>query len=173
MKNTLLIVTALSVSPLAFSAPNEITFMGEVSANTCNVDINGQDTEPTVLLPTVSTADLTAATSYAGETTFSLNVSGCEVSAQATSIDVTFVANNSSANGNLANTGTATNVELALKRGASRFDMSSPVVDADAITVATGDTSATVDYAVEYYSHAGGATAGSVISTVQYALSYL
>ena len=96
-------------------ANNTITFLGEVSDQTCEVAINGATANPTVLLPTVSTADLAVAGSVAGETPFTLSVSGCTIHAtQALPIKTVFVGNSVTAAGNLGNTGTATNVSLQI-----------------------------------------------------------
>ena len=77
--------------------------------------------------------------------------------------------------GNLANTGTAQNVELQLltdSAGTTPIDLrtGTPVAG---ITVAAGNTSGGHDFAVQYFSPNGGATAGTVVGTVQYAISYL
>lgn len=77
--------------------------------------------------------------------------------------------------GNLANTGTAQNVELQLltdATGTTVIDLRDPTPVAG-ITVAAGSTSGEHDYAVQYYSPNGGATAGTVVGTVQYAVTYL
>ncbi|MEF0731625.1 type 1 fimbrial protein, partial [Citrobacter freundii] len=72
-------------------------------------------------------------------------------------------------------TGTAQNVELQLltdSAGTTPIDLrtGTPVAG---ITVAAGNTSGEHDFAVQYFSPNGGATAGTVVGTVQYAISYL
>ncbi|GGM90398.1 fimbrial protein [Shewanella xiamenensis] len=155
-------------------ANNTITFLGEVSDQTCEVAINGATANPTVLLPTVSTADLATAGSVAGETPFTLSVSGCTINAtQALPIKTVFVGNSVTAAGNLGNTGTATNVSLQILDavGGNAVDLTG-VATVDGLNVAAGDSTASHDFAVQYYAE-GAATAGTVVSSVQYAISYL
>lgn len=155
-------------------ANNTITFLGEVSDQTCEVAINGATANPTVLLPTVSTADLAAAGSVAGETPFTLSVSGCTINAtQALPIKTVFVGNSVTVAGNLGNTGSATNVSLQILDavGGNAVDLTG-VATVDGLNVAAGDSTASHDFAVQYYSD-GAATAGTVVSSVQYAISYL
>ncbi|MDT3295786.1 fimbrial protein [Shewanella sp. SP2S2-6] len=155
-------------------ANNTITFLGEVSDQTCEVAINGATANPTVLLPTVSTADLAVAGSVAGETPFTLSVSGCTINAtQALPIKTVFVGNSVTAAGNLGNTGTATNVSLQILDavGGNAVDLTG-VATVDGLNVAAGDSTASHDFAVQYYAE-GAATAGTVVSSVQYAISYL
>lgn len=155
-------------------ANNTITFLGEVSDQTCEVAINGATANPTVLLPTVSTADLAAAGSVAGETPFTLSVSGCTINAtQALPIKTVFVGNSVTVAGNLGNTGSATNVSLQILDavGGNAVDLTG-VATVDGLNVAAGDSTASHDFAVQYYAE-GAATAGTVVSSVQYAISYL
>ncbi|WP_194756367.1 fimbrial protein [Aliidiomarina indica] len=83
-----------------------------------------------MLLPTVNTSDLSTAGSTAGETTFTLALSGC--SGTATTTQTNFVGNNVDANGNLANIvadGYATNVALQLldAPGGAAIDLNSTI----------------------------------------------
>ena len=154
---------------------NTITFKGEVTEQTCEVTVNGVNARPVVLLPTVAKSELTSLDSVAGLTAFTLGVTGCTADTDALNIKTVFVANNMTQHGNLANTGTAQGVELQLMTdslGTAVIDLrnSTPV---DGITVAAGNTTGEHDYAVQYYSPNGNASAGTVIGTVQYAVSYL
>lgn len=156
-------------------ANNTITFLGEVSDQTCEVAVNGNATNPVVLLPTVSTADLASVGAVAGETPFTLSVSGCTVNAtDALPIKTVFVANNVTASGNLVNTGTATNVALQILDSVGGTGVNLTTVNTvDGLNVAAGASSASHDFAVQYISEAGTATAGTVVGVVQYAISYL
>lgn len=171
---------ALAVSGLFFGSsaamaagPNTITFMGEVSDQTCEVTINGNATNPVVLLPTATTAELASAGATAKETTFTLGVAGCDGTAFTS--NTVFVGNSVDANGNLTNVASsgAANVALQLldAPGGAVIDLnnSTPVAG---VTLAAGETEGSVDYAVQYISVAGGATAGPVMGSVQYAVSY-
>ncbi|EPG6758332.1 fimbrial protein [Citrobacter freundii] len=167
---------ALLLAQIAYAdSANTITFKGEVTEQTCEVTVNGVNARPVVLLPSVAKSDLAAAASSAGLTTFTLGVTGCTVDSNALDIKTVFVANNMTERGNLANTGTAQNVELQLltdSAGTTPIDLRTGTPIAG-ITVAAGNTSGEHDFAVQYFSPNGGATAGTVVGTVQYAISYL
>lgn len=155
------------------ASDNTINFQGEVTEQTCQVTVNGNAANPTVLLPTVSTTDLTAAGATAGKTAFTIGVTGC--SGTATTTKTVFVGNNVDTDGNLSNVaGTATNVALQLldTAGAAIDLHANPVAKVDGITLADTETSGSADYGVQYISTAGSATAGSVVGSVQYAISY-
>ncbi|MDE4917888.1 major type 1 subunit fimbrin (pilin) [Cupriavidus metallidurans] len=174
------IILAASVAPIMAHAAsgNTINFQGEVTDQTCQVTINGNAANSTVLLPTVSSTVLTTAGATAGTTSFTVGVNGCvapTTSAQA--IKTVFVGNQVTAAGNLGNTGTATNVALQLldpTTPSAPFNLNNPGGYAAAgLSLPIGATSATHDFAVRYISEPGGATSGSVLGSVQYAVSYL
>lgn len=181
--NTSLITRTLMASGIALAltqaayadSANTITFKGEVTEQTCEVTVNGVNARPVVLLPTVAKSELAAAASSAGLTTFTLGVTGCTVDADnALDVKTVFIANNMTDRGNLANTGSAQNVELQLmtdSTGTTAIDLRDALPVAG-IKVAAGATSGEHDYAVQYFSPAGGATAGTVVGAVQYAISY-
>ncbi|WP_174848103.1 fimbrial protein [Yersinia artesiana] len=165
---------AASTTVAMAASNNTITFQGEVTAQTCSVTVNGLDANPMVLLPTVSSGDLNASGKTAGKTTFTLGVSGCATGASDIDIKTVFVGNQVTTAGNLKNTGTAANVELQLLKDATTttgIDLNSGVAQ-DGIVLKAGDTSAEHDFAVQYFA-TGQAGPGSVIASVQYAVSYL
>lgn len=165
----------LGSSAAMAAGPNTITFMGEVTDQTCEVEINGNAANPVVLLPTATTAELAAAGSTAKETTFTLGIKGCDGTALTSK--TVFVGNVVDVDGNLTNTATsgAANVALQLLAvpgsQASAIDLNTTTPVAG-VVLAAGETEGTVDYAVQYISVAGGATAGPVLGSVQYAVSY-
>lgn len=167
---------ALLITQTAYAdSANTITFKGEVTEQTCEVTVNGVNARPVVLLPSVAKSELASTASSAGLTAFTLGVTGCTLDTDALDIKTVFVANNMTERGNLANTGTAQNVELQLmtdSTGTTAIDLRS-AAPIDGITVAAGSTSGEHDFAVQYFSPNGGATAGTVIGTVQYAVTYL
>lgn len=175
---THLLVLALAIAPaFAFAqSANTIKFQGEVTDQTCSVTINGNASTPTVLLPTVPTSALSAAGDTAGLTSFSIGVSGCTPMATAQSIKTVFVGNQVTSAGNLGNTGTATNVALQLLDPATpsaSFNLgNSAGYAATGLTLGASETSASYDYAVRYITETGHATPGSVLGSVQYAVSY-
>ena len=172
MKNIAIMVSGLILSTAAL-ADNTIKFQGEVADQTCDISINGNASTPLILLPTVSTASLAASGDTAGQTPFTIGLTGCTVSASATAIKTVFVGNNLTADGRMGNTGTAGNVALQL------IDPASPATPLDltgqtgaaGLSLAANATSAAYDFAVEYYAE-GVATPGSVLGSVQYSVSY-
>lgn len=167
---------AALMSSAAFAESlNTLTFKGEVTEQTCSVVVNGSSARPVVLLPTVSKSELTTASSSAGLTTFTVGVSGCTADSSALDIKTLFIGTNVTPDGNIANSGTATNVELQLlsdSSGSSVIDLGNPAA-VSGISIPAGETAGQHDYAVQYFSPTGGATAGSVVGVVQYAVSYL
>lgn len=178
MKKNLLALMLAAAPAFAFAqSSNTIQFQGEVTDQTCAVTVNGNASSPTVLLPTVSTADLATAGNTAGETHFTIGLSGCTApTTAARAINTVFVGNQVTTDGNLGNTGTATNVALQLfdpAVAAKRFVLSSSSgYAAPGLSLAVGATSASYDFGVRYISENGSATAGSVLGSVQYAVSY-
>jgi major type 1 subunit fimbrin (pilin) len=117
MKKHLLALSLAALPALAFAAPNTIHFQGEVTDQTCQVTVNGNTGDPTVLLPSVPAMSLAAANSTAGQTTFTVAVSDCMAPVSTTqAISTVFVGNLVTPAGNLGNTGTATNVAVRSDR---------------------------------------------------------
>lgn len=177
MKKHLFVLAAAALPVFAFAAPNTINFQGEVTDQTCQVTVNGNPANPTVLLPTVPASSLAAANSTAGQTTFTVAVSECMAPVSTTqAISTVFLGNQVTTAGNLGNTGTATNVALQLLDPAAPgtpFDLSpAGGFAAPGLVLAVGETSASHDFAVQYISELGGATSGSVLGSVQYSVSY-
>lgn len=81
MKKYLAMITgSLLVSSSAMAvSDNTITFQGEVSDETCSVVINGNQAKPVVLLPTVSTKELSEQGKTAGPITLILGCPGVPV----------------------------------------------------------------------------------------------
>ncbi len=174
MKNKLLLMTLLASASITAQAADTIYFQGEVSSQTCTVTVNGNSESPTVFLPTVSTAQLDTAGKTAGETPFTVQVSGCDAATSETNIGTIFMANNLTAENRIGNTGTAEFVSLELIDGLG----SSTVLNIDGTEANPGlvlnqdETEASHDFAVRYYAE-DAATAGSVKGSVQYAITYL
>lgn len=165
-------LAGLAFSSAALAADNVINFQGEVADQTCSVNINGNAASPLVLMPTVPASALAAVGRTAGETPFTIGLSGCTAG---TEIDVktVFVGNNLNAEGRMGNTGSAGKVSLEL------VDPASPTTPLDltgqtgapGLKIAEDATSASHDFAVRYHAE-GVSTPGSVIGSVQYAVSY-
>lgn len=176
MKHKLLALAtaAAALSPMVASASDgTITFQGAVKATTCAVTAPSSFT---VTLPTVSVGTLASSGAVAGATRFAIAISGC--SGSETQANAFFEAGSTvdAITGRLKNatgSGRATNVDLQLTTAAGTpIDLSK--ASGAQYTPQTGNivsNAATLEYAVRYYS-LGGASAGTVESSVTYSVVY-
>lgn len=174
IKMMTLALIAFSSTSMADSA-NTVQFKGEVSTQTCSVNINGDEANPVVLLRTVAATKLATKGATAGETTFTVNVTGCTTAASDTSIKTVFAGNNPTTNGNLGNTGDATNVSIQLLDSDATTPLSFAVgstATTSAMTLATGAVSTSQELTARYYAENAGVTAGTVNATAQFAITY-
>ena len=176
IKLSALIVLATTAVQANAASSGTITFNGEVTASTCDVDINGGGADATVSLPIVPATALETAGNTAGSTAFNMNLSNC--SGTLTTVSAFFEAGSSVdlATGRLKNqTGTATNVSLQLRDGSSaNLDVinagnTSQVANTTYVDASSG--TAILPYVVEYYAE-DAATPGTVESLVTYSLQY-
>jgi major type 1 subunit fimbrin (pilin) len=79
---------------------------------------------------------------------------------------------NVNADGRLTNTGTATNVDLQLLSGNDVLNAGSTEQTTSPKTVALTAGAGTLTYSAQYYA-TGAATAGTVLSAVNYSINYL
>ena len=98
----------------AAASSNTVQFKGEVSTQTCSVNINDNQSNPVVLLPTVAASKLATKGATAGDTTFTVNVTGCAAATSDTAIKTVLAGNNPTTNGNLGNAGDAAKVSIQL-----------------------------------------------------------
>ncbi|CAM2766637.1 major type 1 subunit fimbrin (pilin) [Pseudomonas gessardii] len=149
-----------------------ITFTGALVADTCL--IGGGSNDLSVSLPSVQTTSLAAAGQTAGDTPFSIVLSGCSPSVPVRAFFSSASSGIDGATGRLKNTGLATNVQVQLLNSAS-----APIALNNATAAAQGDTlkttnatgAATLTYTARYF--ASDATgAGSVNSSVMYEIVY-
>ncbi|MEZ6878808.1 fimbrial protein [Enterobacter sp. KBR-315C3_2022] len=168
------LLSVLSTAPAFASSDNTISFQGEVTDQTCSLTVNGNETAPIILLPTVAATSLAASGDVAGATTFDMGVTGCTSATSSTTISTVFVGNlvDTTNEGTLGNSGTAKNVNIQiLDSSDTAIDLSSTYTASGDLTLATGDTAATSTYTAQYYA-TGAATAGTVAASLQYAISY-
>lgn len=171
-------ILSVGISGVA-SADNTVRFLGEVSDQTCSIKINGTDSYPVVLLPTVSKSTLASAGSSAGDTPFSVTLSGCDVSATSVTgkAAARFVSNNIDGTNlsNIAASSPATNVAIQLLEGTTALDFTSGEAKTSQKTVGGdgGADTVTFDMIARYYSTAGSATSGAVEASAQFAVTYL
>ncbi|MDO1528616.1 fimbrial protein [Fulvimonas sp. R45] len=182
LASTLVVATAaLLASPMAArAADGTITFNGDITGQTCDINGNGTGGKDfTVTLPTVSKSTLASAGSWAGRTPFTIGLSNCSPAngnvstyfEPGTSVDL--------ATGQLivdSGANAATNVELALLNGdTSQIHVGATTAGADSSgseSVALSSGAATLNYYVQYVAYNGAATEGSVASRVNYTLVY-
>ncbi|MFC0226151.1 fimbrial protein [Serratia aquatilis] len=153
-----------------------ITFNGELTANTCEVIVDGQGANANVALPAIGTNQLTTAAQTAGRTGFNMALKNCIGTLKTASAFFEAGATVDQVSGRLKNmTGTATNVDLQLRDGSSAAET---VIAAGSQSQRTSTTyvnvesgTANLPYFVEYYAN-GPTTAGTVISSVVYSIQY-
>lgn len=172
----LAVAAAIAAPGLAFAA-NTINFSGEVTDQTCSAVVDG-NTDPTVVLNSVPVSALNGVGQVAGETSFTVQLTGCAApSGTEEHFTTLFQATNPTTAGNLTNTasGGATGVALQLLDGPSGTPVNlagGAAVAAGDIVLADGQTSTSYDYAVQYVAEDATVTPGPVLGSVTYTLRY-
>ncbi|PJI49731.1 MAG: fimbrial protein [Pseudomonas sp.] len=168
-------LAALSASAMhAQASDGTINFNGKVQDVTCTIKINGAGTgDGTVTLPTVSKTSLAGVGTTGGDTTFTIDLSGCtgsEVSGNP-GVAVFFEPGaNVTSQGRLKNIGSgAPEVDLAIFRNGSALQLGA--APASAFTNISG-TGASMPFTVKYYSNSATPSAGEVKSSVTYSIVY-
>lgn len=174
MKINLLATSLVIFSGYAAAVSNNtVQFQGEVNTQTCSVNVNGSDTTPIVLLPTVSTNSLSTAQATAGSTKFLVNITGCNTAAA--TIHTEFTGNNITTNGNLGNTGTAANVSIQIldSDGSTPLNfVNGSTVKTTAFVKSAGLAGVSQELTARYYAESTDVSAGSVVATTQYSIDY-
>lgn len=186
MKKTLVGLSILAVLGLGNTVANAassgtITFNGELTDSTCDVEVNGQSSDASVTLPTVSIKQLTQPGNTAGRTAFNMKLSDCVVGTEGGHSKVAAFfqpgATVDLATGRLKNTNTsgATMVDLQLLDVTGNYSAinvgNTDQVESMGYVDIESDGSAVLPYAVEYYAN-GQTTPGTVTSSVVYNLQY-
>ncbi|ELY4776485.1 fimbrial protein [Cronobacter turicensis] len=173
------ILTIATFSAQAAST-GTITFNGELTDTTCEVDINGQGSDATIVLPTVGVNQLTANGDTTGRTSFNMNISDCVIGTEGghSKVSAFFQPGNTVdlSTGRLKNVGgSATNVDLRLLDASNNYAAinvgNTDQVNNMAYVDINADGTANIPYAVEYYANAQ-TTPGTVTSSVVYNLQY-
>lgn len=192
MKKILLvasIASAMSLANVANAATGgTITFNGKISDQTCQVVLNGGSSATgSVKLPTVPKSALAATNNTAGQTPFSLDLTGCTSATTAFGVTAYFPDNSTNTDTatstlkNLETGGTAaTNVGLELLHEAvagtkSVVPLGKAISDTGYkyTTVAANATTAKMQYHVQYKNNgSAAATAGLVRGVAVYELAY-
>ncbi|MDI9240563.1 fimbrial protein [Lysobacter sp. LF1] len=182
--NKLLLSTALVAvlaAPSAFASSGKITITGLIVDGTCTVaagtNTTGTGGDLTVALDTAHTSDLAAAASYAMTKDFDIKVgggAGDTCNGKVSQLVYEDVAGGSmiNADGFLDNTGTATNVGVRLLNGVSRAPINLKTAANNPTATPAAGTPGVLKYAAQYFSKAGGASAGTVNTYVSYTVAY-
>ncbi|MGL5129910.1 MAG: fimbrial protein [Aeromonas popoffii] len=166
-----------SVGMAQAASSGTINFSGELTANTCEVTVDGQTANATVTLPTVGTNQLTTASDTAGDTGFVMALKNCSGALQTASAYFEAGASVDPMTGRLKNLNGAGAQSVSLEL----LDANNPTPSVinigshDQITSAgykdiSGGT-ANLSYIVRYYAE-GATTAGLVNSNVVYSIQY-
>lgn len=160
--------------PLSAAAMPTITFNGEVTAQTCQVKVN-EEVDGVVFLPTVSTKELSAAGATAGQTPFTISVSGCKATQADVAIALKLLGRNVTANGNLGNTATANaagNVAVTLGAADGTRIALQGLTNVPGLILPANQTSASMQLTAQYTAE-GKVTPGVVTAVAEYTVSYL
>jgi major type 1 subunit fimbrin (pilin) len=158
----------------AYASDGTISFTGNISTTTCSISVAGSGNNGAITLPSISTKALSAALATAGTAPFSISLSGCTGAATQAAI---WFENDSNVNaaGRLINTGTASNVDVAIYNTASStpipIGQTSSVFGSSGTAFPISSGSATLKYLAKYYA-TGVATAGTVVASVNYTVQY-
>lgn len=173
------LVLGLGISAGAMAADGTITFNGTVLATTCNITIAGGTAAATaatgtVNLPIVPASVFTAAGDTSFGTAFTIGLSGCNASLNGkTAAFHHFAGTSIKPDGRLNNTGTATNMAIALYSGtglSGTFINLNSALNTPTQTV-TG-AAATFPLFATYSPTATPVVAGTVVSNVDFFLNY-
>lgn len=169
-------IAMMSAGPVQAASTGTITFNGQLNSNTCDVVVDGQAADATVVLPTIGTNLLSTTGQTAGDTGFTMALNNCAGTLETASAFFEAGATVDSVTRRLNNTGTATNVSLQLLDG---YSPSRAVIEAGNQSQVNGNTyvnissgSANLPYIVRYFAE-GATTAGTVVSNVVYSVSVI
>lgn len=167
---------------MAVAADGTITFTGNVVDTTCTISGGTAAARDfTVALPKVSASALNADAKTAGDTPFTITLSGCKSGTNAATGTVrTFFENGANVDAStnrLKNTAAsgASKVQIGILNAGDRSVIKVGAPDASQnSTKATLDSSGgiTLNYVAQYVATGGAATAGAVTSSVTYSLVY-
>ena len=161
----------------AHAVDGTINFTGTVTADTCTVSVNDQ-TNPTLNLGTVNSADLASQGDTGPATNFALNLTSCPTTVTAAS--VTFSGNADSgmdsAFKNEASADTAAaNVGVQLYDASMAEVQPDAAVDVSSFLKPNADNtaeSASIPFTARMIAVADSATAGALVSHADYTVSY-
>lgn len=169
----------------ANAVDGSVTFDGKIVDQTCTVETSKKD--QTVTLPTVQSSSLAAANSTAGETPFTISLSGCKTKATSgiSKVKAFFLPNATKVDENthnlinIATNSPATNVQVqllnkdltAINVGENITDQSVNGTEINDTNKTDGTVTAELKYFARYYA-TNPVTAGKVTSKVEYNIVY-
>lgn len=186
MKNTktILAIMAACAFPLshqALASDGTINFTGKIEDITCTINVDSGSATSTVTLPAVPKSALGAIGSTAGDTPFTIKLTGCTgtgVSATAKDVAVYFEpGGNVNAAGRLNNTISETaaeGVDVALYRANSPTTplMLGVIPTAGYAQISTGTPTATMNFVAKYYATTAAVDGGDVTTSATYSIVY-
>lgn len=151
-----------------------ISFTGSISTTTCTISVRGSGNNGSISLPSISSKALPIASATSGTTPFSISLNGCTGAATQAAV---WFENDSNVNaaGRLVNTGTASNVEVAIYNTTASahilIGQTSSTFGSSGMAFPISSGSATMNYLARYHA-TGVATAGTVVASVNYTVQY-
>ena len=194
-KNTLALAVALTLGSAGVQAADgTITFNGVVTAAACtsiasvtaDSVVNGPlPINATLTLPNVTSTTLNAASgTYAGQTPFSIQLTGCEATTALNNVRAVFTSAASPAGdahvmANTATTTPAADVAIAImqQNGTTQIDLNGgtakdPGASLPVLAVPSAPGPVTLNYKAAYKSLSTSVTAGNVTGVADFVISY-
>ncbi len=170
-----LIAGLLALAPLASQAADgEINITGKIVANTCDIT-SGTSGKQAVLLPTISANSLKTAGQTAGRTPFTITLANCTPDSGKVSLYFEPGTGTDMTTGKLKNTAAAPagNVQVGLlNTDLSNIALNNPQGSQNSQWADISGGTVALNYYAEYYTAAGGVTAGDVKADTYFTLSY-
>lgn len=175
LTRTLLATSLLTLLPLAAQAADgEINITGKIVANTCDIT-SGNAGKHAVLLPTISANSLQSAGETAGRTPFTITLANCTSDSGKVGLYFEPGVGTDMSTGKLKNSAAtaASHVQVGLLNAdLSNIALDQPQGNQNSQWVDISGGSAELSYYAEYYTAAGGATAGDVKADTYFTLTY-
>ncbi|MDM1019188.1 fimbrial protein [Acinetobacter sp. VNK23] len=174
IKHLALAFVAMGAANMAMAASGTITFTGQVVQDTCTVAVNGSGAN--VVLPTVQASAFSTAGTTAGNTPFTVNVTGCGSAVDTRGIKLTlsstdFDATNNNLLENTATSGAATNVGIQIDETAVG-DIAFAGAPYDTATIAMSSGAGSVALEARYMSTDTTVTPGAVMAAMTWNVVY-
>lgn len=174
----LALIVLMSTASQSFAKTGTVIFNGEVTAETCTANVNGTGgAANTVTLPTVALGSLATANSTAGDTQFGIKIVNaanktCDVKNTVSGIyfEPSSLQVNSAGRLNNSDATGATGVQIRLLNNAKQpIDLTKNYGAQEASTVNNDDV---FNYYAQYYATGITATAGKLVSEVDFTIIY-